>query len=92
MLLRLRWMPMSYESGARLGTRVIVSDLDAPYDASGAYAPGARPYMAEIIEWGARWEGGGQSGYYALTRELPEGAKLAAEWHERQRRSRRVGQ
>lgn len=80
MLLRLRWLPLSDLSGARLGSHIIVSDVDA--------APGVGAYMAEIIEWGAHWQGGGESGYYALTRELPEGERLAAEWYDRQRRSR----
>ncbi len=85
MLLRLQWVPLSYGSGARLGGHVIVSDLDAPLNGVGVSAREARPYMAEIIEWGAHWSGGGKSGYYAFTRELPDGERLAAEWLNRNR-------
>ncbi len=84
MLLRLQWLPVDDHSGARLGSHIIVSDLDAPL---GADAAGARPYMAEIIQWGSYWQGGGKSGYYGLTRELPDGERLAAEWLARRKSS-----
>jgi hypothetical protein len=81
-LLRLQWIPVNDQSGAKLGSHLIVSDQDAP---------AARPYMAEIIQWGTHWRGPAESGYYALTRELPDGERLAAEWHARQKRLRLFG-
>jgi|GEM_PF-1507852 len=90
MRLRLQWLRVNDRSGARLGSHILVSDLDAPANAAG---PGgtARPYMAEIIDWGAHWRTGAQSGYYALTRELPDGERLAAEWLARNKPARLFG-
>jgi len=70
---------VSQDSRLKVGDHVIVSEQDFGHGDRGGHTAHVTPYMAEITGWGAHWSEPGRSGYYALTRELPDGERLARE-------------
>lgn len=67
----------------KVGDHVIIDQQNFSHGDGGGHTSQVTPYMAEIIEWGAHWSEAGRSGWHAITRELPDGERLAQERLER---------
>lgn len=81
--MREHWIRVREDTRLDIGSHIIVNEEDVPLGGGDGYTATIMPYMAEIIEWGAHWSEPGRSGYYALTRELPDGERLAREHYAR---------
>ena len=81
--MREQWIKIGQDSMIKVGSRVIVDTQDNDLGDGFGSTSSVTPYMAEVIEFGSHWSEPGSAGYHVLTRELPDGERLAEEYYER---------